>query len=64
MKIKWGNIFAIIIILCLAKLLLKMPDSFGYFQLPWYFDDPNWALFFLAVICVTIIGIVKILSGK
>jgi len=64
MKIKWGNIFAIIIIICLAKLLLKMPDSFGYFQLPWYFDDPNWAFFFLAAICVTIIGIVKILSGK
>jgi hypothetical protein len=64
MKIKWINIFAIIIIICLVKLLFKLPDAFGYFQLPWYFDDPNWALFFLAVICVTIIGIVKILSDR
>jgi len=64
MKIKWRNIFAIILILCLVKLLLILPDSFGYFQLPWYFDDPNYAIIFLAVICVTIIGIVKILSNR
>ena len=64
MKIKWSNIFAIIIIICLVKLLLKLPDSFGEFYLPWYFDDPNYALFFLAIICVTIIGIVKILSNR
>ena len=64
MKIKWNNIFAIIIILCLIKLLLKLKDGFGGFYLPWYFDDPNYMLFFVGIICVTVIGIVKILSNR
>ena len=64
MRIKWGNIFAIIIIICLVRLIVKLPDKIGYFQLPWYLYDPNYAIFFLAVVCVTILGIVKILSNK
>ena len=68
MKIKWVNIFALGILICLIALLLRLPEIADcmYFsiRLPHYFDDPMIGLCFLGLICLTIVSVVKILSNR
>jgi hypothetical protein len=68
MKIKWGNIFALAILICLIILLLRLPEilerlSFSI-AIPHYFDNPMIGLCFFGFICLTIVAIVKILSNR
>ena len=69
MKIKWINIFGFGILICfivllfrLSKILDRLPDRI---ELPYYVtDSPTFAIFCLGLICVTMIGVVKILSNR
>lgn len=69
MKIKWINIFGFGILICfivllfkLSKILDRLPDTI---ELPYYVTDSlTFAIFCFGLICVTIIGVVKILSNR
>lgn len=68
MRIKWRNIFALAILICLVTLLLRLPEildrlSFSI-AIPHYFDDPMIGLCFFSFICLTIIAVAKILSNR
>lgn len=68
MKIKWKNIFALAILICLVTLLLKLPEildrlSFSI-DLSRYFDDPMVGLAFFGFICLTIICVAKFRSNR
>ena len=68
MKIKWRNILALAILVCLIMLLLKLPEildrlSFSI-DLPRSFDDPMVGLAFFGFICLTIICVAKIKSNR
>lgn len=68
MTIKWKNIFALAILICLIILLLRLPEildrlSFSI-DMPHYFDDPMIGLCFLGLVCLTIVSVVKILSNR
>ena len=68
MKIKWKNVFALAILICLIMLLLRLPEildrlSFSI-DLPHYFDNPMVGLAFFGFICLTIICIVKVRSNR
>ena len=43
MKIKWGNIFALGILICLIMLLLRLPEILDHLSfsiaIPYYFDE-------------------------
>jgi hypothetical protein len=68
MKIKWGNIFALGILICLIIILVRLPaivDRMSYsFDFPYYFDDPMIGLCFFGFVCLTIVAIAKILSNR
>jgi len=68
MKIKWGNIFALGILICLIMLLLRLPEILDHLSfsiaIPYYFDDPMIGLCFFSFICLTIIAVAKILSNR
>ncbi len=68
MKIKWGNIFALGILICLVAILLRLPeiaDRMYYdFDLPYYFDDPMIAFAFFSFVCLTIVALAKIFSNR
>lgn len=69
MRIRWENVLVPVLIIVLIVLLLKMPvilrrfsDDFGtIYHGP---GDPAIGLMALGLICVTIIGIVKIIWGN
>ncbi|MBW7992420.1 MAG: hypothetical protein FVQ84_20725 [Planctomycetes bacterium] len=68
MKIKWGNIFALGILICLVALLLRLPEiadrmSFSI-GIPHYFDNPMIGLCFFGFVCLTIVAVAKILSDR
>ena len=68
MKIKWGNIFALGILICLIAILLRLPEIADrmYFDIhiPYYFDNPMIGLCFFGFICLTIVAVAKILSNR
>jgi hypothetical protein len=68
MKIKWGNIFALGILICLIVLLMRLPEILDhtYFdiRIPYYFDNPMIALCFFSFVCLTIVVVVRILSDR
>lgn len=68
MRIKWGNIFALAILICLVILLLRLPevlDRLSYtIWVPYYVNDPTFGMFALGLICITIVAVVKILSRR
>jgi len=68
MKIKWGNIFALGILICLIVLLLRLPEIADrmYFSIdiPYYFDNPMIGLCFFGFVCLTIVAVAKILSDR
>ncbi len=68
MKIKWGNIFALGILVCLVALLLRLPEIADrmYFniRLPYYFDNPMIGLCFFSFVCLTIVAMAKIITKK
>ena len=68
MKIKWGNIFALGILICLVALLLRLPEIADrmYFsiRIRYYFDNPMIGLCFFGFVCLTIVAVAKILSDR
>lgn len=68
MKIKWGNIFAFGILICLVAILLRLPEIADrmYFDIdiPYYFDNPMIALSFFALVCLTIVAVAKNFSNR
>ena len=68
MKIKWGNIFALAILVCLIRLLFKLPQVFESIscdiRLPYYLDDPIYGLMFLGLVCVTIVVVIRMIINR
>ena len=68
MKIKWRNVFAFAILICLIILLLRLSTLVDrirpVFWLPYYVNDPTFGILALGLICVTIVAVVKIISGR
>ncbi len=68
MKIKWINIFAFGILICLGILLLRLSEileNLSYSaQMPDYFNDPTYGAMFLGLICITIVAVVKIFCDR
>ena len=68
MKIKWGNIFALAILICLIILLFKLPLILDRLpqtiEVPYYINDPGYVIMILGLICITIVAVIKILSGR
>jgi len=67
-RIKWGNIFALAILICLVILLLRLPevmDRLSYaIRIPYYANDPMFGMFAFGLVCITIVAVVKILSRR
>ena len=68
MKIKWGNVFAFAILICLIILLLRLSALVDRVSpvlwTPYYVHDPAFGILALGLICVTIVAVVKIISGR
>jgi hypothetical protein len=68
MKIKWANIFGLILLIFIITVLFKLPAILDEVScriyLPDYFNDPALGLMFLGLICVTIVAVAKIISNK
>ena len=68
MRIKWGNVFAFAILICLVILLFRLSDLVDRielnFWLPYYMHDPAYGMMVLGLICVTIVAVAKILSNR
>ncbi len=68
MRIKWGNVFAFGILICLITLLCRLPALVDridrVFWLPYYMNDPAYGMMVLGLICVTIVAVAKILSDR
>jgi len=67
-KIKWGNIFALTILICLVILLLRLPevmDRLSYaIWVPYYVNDPMFGILIFGLICITIVAVAKIISRR
>lgn len=68
MRIKWKNIFALTILICTVKLLLRLPEildrlSFSI-SMPQFFDDPMIALAFFGFVCLTIVAVARVISNR
>lgn len=68
MRIKWENIFGLLFTVLLIILLFRLPDILDRLPdiilPPYYSHDPFYGIAIVGLICVTIVGVVKILSGK
>jgi len=68
MKIKWRNIFALGILICLIALLRRLPEFIDrmYFdiEIPYYLDNPMIGLCFFGFVCLTIVAVTKIISNR
>ena len=68
MRIKWANIFALAILICLIILLCKLPRILDrlpqIIDPPHYINDPAYVIMILGLICVTIVAVIKILSNR
>jgi hypothetical protein len=68
MKIKWGNIFALGILICLIVLLRRLSEMtdrmYFSFDISHYFDNPMIGLCFFGFVCLTIVAVAKILSNR
>ena len=67
MKIKWKNIFALVILIGLIVLLSRLPeilDRLSFSISSHYFDDPMVGLAFFGFICLTIICVAKVRSNR
>lgn len=69
MRIKWENIIVLMLIITLIVLLFKLPPLLRHLSedlgILYYHDgDPVIGLLALGIICITILGIVKIISSN
>lgn len=68
MKIKWGNIFAFGILICLIIILIRLPEIADrmYFDIhiSHYFDNPMIGLCFFGFVCLTIVAVARIFSDR
>jgi hypothetical protein len=68
MRIKWGNIFALAILICLVILLLRLPEVMNRLSytiwIPYYINDPVFGILVFGLICITVVAVVKILSRR
>ena len=68
MRIKWANIFALAILICLIILLCKLPRILDrmpeMINSPYYINDPAYVIMILGLICVTVVAVIKILSSR
>lgn len=69
MRIKWENIIIPLLIIMLLVLLFHMPDAFRRLSadLETVYhgtDDPVIGLVALGIICVTIVGVARIISNN
>jgi hypothetical protein len=69
MEIRWGNIFAVLLIIFGIYLFVKMrPFLENIFEnlnsYSWRHDDPTMTVIVLGFLCITVLGIVKIISKR
>ena len=69
MRIKWENIIVLVLIITLIVLLFKLPPLLHHLSedlgTVYYRDgDPAVGILALGIICITILGIVKIISSN
>lgn len=69
MRIKWENIIALVLIITLIVLLYKLPSlmrrlSEGFGTVYYHGGDPETGILALGIVCITILGIVKIISSN
>lgn len=69
MDIRWGNIFAVLLIIFGIYLFVKMrPLLENIFEnlnsSGWRNDDPTITVIVLGLLCMTVLGIVKIISSR
>ncbi|MHC4680119.1 MAG: hypothetical protein ACYTEK_15640 [Planctomycetota bacterium] len=69
MRIKWENIIVLVLIITLIVLLFKLPPllrrlSEDLGTVYYHNGDPAIGLLALGIICITVLGIVKIISGN
>ena len=69
MRIKWENIIVLVLIITLIVLLFKLPsllrhlsEDFG--TVYYHGGDPVIDLLALGIICITVLGIVKIIANN
>ena len=69
MRIKWENIIVLVLIITLIVLLYKLPpllrrlsENFG--TVYYHGGDPIVGILALGIVCMTILGIVKIISNN
>ena len=69
MRIKWENIIVLVLIITLIVLLVKLPpllrhlsEHLGVLYYPK--GDPAIGLLALGIICITVLGIVKIIANR
>jgi hypothetical protein len=67
-NIRWANIFGLVGLICVIYLFFKIRSldntAWEEFRYRFISHDPLWLFLFLALICVTVIAIVKILKQK
>lgn len=68
MKIKWKNIFGLVLLIIIVIALFKLPAMMDNIScriyLPYYLNDPALGLMFLGLICVTIVALAKIIANR
>ena len=68
MKIKWGNIFGLGILICLVVLLTRLDEiADGIYiniDIARYFENPMIVLAFFGLVCLTIVAVAKIISDR
>ena len=69
MRIKWENIIVLVLIITLIMLLFKLPLLLRHLSedlgtVYYHNGDPAIGILALGIICITILGIVKIISSN
>ena len=68
MEIKRKNVFLFMTMACLIVLLCRPSDIADridlVFWLPYYMNDPAYGMMVLGLICVTIMAVAKVISGR
>ncbi len=68
MRIKWGNIVELFVLICAIGLLFRLPDVLERvpreIHMPSYLDDPVYGLCFLGLLCITVVVIVKMFIDR
>ena len=69
MRIKWENIIVLVLIITLIVLLVKLPPLLRHLSedlriVSYHEGDPAIGLLALGIICITVLGIVKIIFNN